>query len=61
MNLLKELNDLHLEGLKVEAVLKAIDCTGCEIILSVATEQLDQMLANLEMIIYKSMRKENVA
>ena len=55
-NLQRKLEDLHLEGLKVEAVLNAItnhNCKDCDMLVSVASDRLDQMLANLELTIYK--------
>ena len=62
MNLYSELNELHLDSLKVSAILKAMsDCDDSELLLMVASEQLDQISANIEMLIYKSMRKDNVA
>ena len=58
------LNDLRRDGLKVEAVINAansLDCDDGNILVSVASDCLQEMLARLEIIICRYTAKEDAA
>ena len=60
-NLYSLLNDLHLSGLKINALLNAALDNDCDLLTSMASDHLHEMLTHLEAIIYKCAAKEDAA